>query len=106
MASVEPPTPPSGAPPAGWYPDPDSPRVQQRYWDGLAWTDQRAPLASPPAPTWVVGAGYVLSVTVIFGLVFGVWLAARRDRNAPWVLGLTVFFLVLWIVLGLLGDAE
>jgi TM2 domain-containing membrane protein YozV len=32
-------------PPAGWYPVGDS----ERYWDGLAWTDQvRAPAAQTP----------------------------------------------------------
>ncbi|WP_082480986.1 DUF2510 domain-containing protein [Rathayibacter sp. Leaf299] len=33
----------------GWYPDPTQPATQ-RYWDGTAWTEQRAPLA-PPRPT-------------------------------------------------------
>jgi Protein of unknown function (DUF2510) len=33
----------------GWYPDPDHPDLHQRYWDGVAWTDQRAPLA-----LWIV----------------------------------------------------
>lgn len=38
----------TGAPPAAvagpgqWYPDPDDP-TQWRWWDGRAWTDQRAP---------------------------------------------------------------
>ncbi len=27
---------------AGWYPDPEVPR-QLRYWDGLNWTEHRAP---------------------------------------------------------------
>lgn len=37
--------------PAGWYDDPEQPG-QQRYWDGNAWTEQRAPGAAtaPPAP--------------------------------------------------------
>lgn len=43
--------------PAGWYPDPDDPG-QQRWWDGTAWTEDRAPVspgaddvvASPPPP--------------------------------------------------------
>jgi hypothetical protein len=30
--------------PADWYPDPDSPKTLQRYWDGEAWTDDTAPL--------------------------------------------------------------
>jgi len=28
--------------PAGWYPDPENP-AQQRYWDGVAWTQNAAP---------------------------------------------------------------
>jgi hypothetical protein len=34
------------APPAGWYPDPES-RTNLRWWDGLDWTDvRRAPPSS------------------------------------------------------------
>jgi hypothetical protein len=35
---------------AGWYADPQDPRYL-RYWDGAAWTDQRAPLPQAPPPT-------------------------------------------------------
>ena len=42
------PPPPPAAVPADWYPDPDSPKTLQRYWDGEGWTDDTAPL--PPAP--------------------------------------------------------
>jgi hypothetical protein len=31
-------------PAPGWYPDPTQ-AATQRYWDGTAWTEQRAPLA-------------------------------------------------------------
>jgi hypothetical protein len=43
--------------PAGWYPDPQDPRYL-RYWDGVAWTGQRAPLppAAPPPPPPPMGA--------------------------------------------------
>jgi uncharacterized RDD family membrane protein YckC len=48
--------------PAGWYPDPEQPG-QQRYWDGTAWTENRAPMvpadapvAAPPPPA----GGFVL----------------------------------------------
>jgi hypothetical protein len=35
--------------PAGWYPDPRQPNTgQQRYWDGVAWTDR---IASPGQAT-------------------------------------------------------
>src|SRR6478672_4750639 len=39
-------TPPT---PAGWYPDPDG-SGGQRYWDGSAWTEHRAPAAHEQAP--------------------------------------------------------
>lgn len=34
--------------PAGWYPDPDDP-TQLRYFDGAAWTEQRAAITPAPA---------------------------------------------------------
>jgi hypothetical protein len=43
-------TPPT---PAGWYSDPDG-SGGQRYWDGSAWTDHRAP-AAPPEPSEPAG---------------------------------------------------
>ncbi|WP_347133336.1 DUF4352 domain-containing protein [Mycobacterium sp. DL] len=35
--------------PAGWYSDPDG-SGGQRYWDGHAWTEHRAPAPQPPPP--------------------------------------------------------
>lgn len=36
--------------PAGWYPSPEDP-TQNRFWDGLKWTEHQAPVvAPPPAP--------------------------------------------------------
>jgi TM2 domain-containing membrane protein YozV len=40
--------------PAGWYPQPDG---TQRYWDGEAWTEHRAPLPAP-APHAAPPVGY------------------------------------------------
>ena len=73
--NFEPPRP--ALPPAGWHDDPHDP-TSLRYWDGIAWTEQRAPKfapASAPAPavtpssTWespriLVAAG---AAAVIFG---------------------------------------
>ncbi len=36
-------------PPAGWYPDPEDSR-NTRYWDGVDWTEQRAPAPPPAVP--------------------------------------------------------
>ena len=93
---------PTGAPPPGWYPDPDRPGEQQRYWDGTAWTDQRAPYAARPN-RWLVGAGYVLSPIVVPSAMIAAALFARRDPHRWWVTALTLFFLALWIVAGILG---
>src|SRR4051812_12828079 len=40
---------PTGTTPAGWYPDPST-AGQQRYWDGQAWTEHRAPATRQAAP--------------------------------------------------------
>ncbi|GFG52235.1 DUF4352 domain-containing protein [Mycolicibacterium agri] len=51
--------------PAGWYPDPDG-SGGQRYFDGHAWTDQRAPALQPSsAPSGKVIAGIVAGVVVL-----------------------------------------
>ncbi|MEA5153769.1 RDD family protein [Raineyella sp.] len=41
MTDNAPGTPPTlPAVPAGWYPDPAAPTTQERYWDGVGWTEQ------------------------------------------------------------------
>lgn len=44
-APLDAPTGPVAAPPAGWYPDPSSPR-RARWWDGHHWTEHTAPRAA------------------------------------------------------------
>ncbi len=83
--------PPQGAPPAGWYPNPQGPG--QRYWDGARWTDQYSqpqPAAQPA--TWrdayvVISrvttgltVARVCAVGVILGLLGG--LATWGDTSA------------------------
>ena len=55
----------SNTTPAGWFPDPQVPG-QQRYWNGVAWTEHTAPLhqpthhlvgARPPAERLTTSAG-------------------------------------------------
>jgi hypothetical protein len=36
--------------PAAWYPDPQDP-ARLRYWDGIRWTEHRAPAAAPSGTT-------------------------------------------------------
>jgi type II secretory pathway pseudopilin PulG len=68
--------------PAGWYIDPD--RIEtQRYWDGQAWTDDRAPLypgtgSTPPTmgqPLDATAASTTTSTGRKSGLVIGLVVA-------------------------------
>lgn len=55
MNGTAPPPPPPPSTPPGWYPDPTQAQTL-RYWDGQAWTEQRAPLQ--PAGTTAPGSTY------------------------------------------------
>lgn len=60
--------------PAGWYPDPDN-GAQQRYWNGMVWTDNYAPAAGaqpqPPkkggVPTGVKALIGIVGALVLMG---------------------------------------
>ncbi len=43
----------AGLPAAGWYPDPHD-AAQQRWWDGVAWSDARQPAPRVDVPTGTV----------------------------------------------------
>jgi hypothetical protein len=62
------PEPPSPEVPAGWYPDPAQ-TATQRYWDGAAWTDQRAPLVEAPSPAQSVGWTLDVSARLVLGIL-------------------------------------
>jgi hypothetical protein len=79
-------TPPPSVPP-GWYADPHG--RGQRYWDGVSWSEQLAPLAPPsfsvdkhPATTgdWVAGVLLALLVPVV-GFVLGIVWAAKGGKR-------------------------
>lgn len=88
----------------GWYPDPWKPDTVQ-YWDGTAWTEQRAPRPAPP-PTPVVtypppqesmAFGYILAVLLpIIGLIYG--LAKWRVGGPPVVIASLVAW-VIWMMI-------
>lgn len=64
---------PAHAAPAAWYPDPDD-SAQWRYWNGSAWTEDRAPRGPEPARVAAapVSAGVSSTLTP--------WVAKSRDR--------------------------
>lgn len=49
-------TAPVSSPAPGWYPDPTGP-LQNRWWDGTAWTEHTQPLP-PPAPHTAAPTGW------------------------------------------------
>lgn len=95
--------------PAGWYPL----HGEQRYWDGLRWTEHRAPvvaLAYPQTfqvPMVVTDArtnGAEVAIAWIFtvlsvGYMLPWAIAATRGKSNSWAVGL-VNFLLGWTLLG------
>lgn len=94
--------------PAGWYPDPDNTAGYRygsapslRYYDGIEWTDQRAPMQrrqpQPAAPTIVNQVYAQASPTVI----------VRGGTNHGLHLILTVLtcglWLPIWIIAAIVG---
>lgn len=73
--------------PAGWYPDPTQ-TATQRYWDGSAWTEQRAPLAAPALPqqsaertTIEVSPRLVLGILGAIAAVIGTFLPHAESAS-------------------------
>lgn len=94
-------------PPAAWYADPENPQGM-RYWDGTRWTEDRTDYRAAPAPErkndGLVAAGYIFSLLIpIVGVVLGAILLGRKDRNGPWILGLSIFFIAAFVLIGALG---
>jgi Domain of unknown function (DUF4190)/Protein of unknown function (DUF2510) len=66
------------APGPGWYPDPNDPTTQ-RYWDGIKWTESRAPVGQAvqtktngfAVASLVLGILWVWWIGSILALIFG-----------------------------------
>lgn len=76
-------------PPAGWYPDTNSPG-QERYWDGTAWTMQLRPAV--PAAAAVTVAEPVATFS-----------AKKKKRKWPWIVGAAAAVILLFGIIGSLN---
>jgi hypothetical protein len=109
LPAVVPTTAPVLTTPAGWYPL----NGEQRYWDGVHWTEHRAPAAAPSyrpayqAPMVLTdartnGAEVTIAwiVTVLtLGYMLPWAIAATRGKSNSWAVGL-VNFLLGWTFIG------
>lgn len=100
----------SDSPPRpGWYADPDNSHGM-RYWDGSRWTADRtdylpAPAGKPATNDGLVAAGYIFAVLIpIVGLVIGAILLGRKDRHGPWIFGLALVIMALFVGLSYLAE--
>jgi hypothetical protein len=109
LPAVPPPTTPMVTTPAGWYPL----YGEQRYWDGVRWTEHRAP-AAVPVPAQVahgpvvvtdartngaeVAVAWVLTVLTL-GYLLPWAIAATRGKSNSVAVGL-VNFLLGWTFVG------
>jgi hypothetical protein len=105
-----PPSEHTGLPPAAWYADPDN-AEGMRYWDGSRWTehrtDYRAAAPKPKASEGMVAAGYILAFLFpVAGVVIGVMLIGRGNRNGRWVLALSALVFLGFVIVGNLSEAS
>lgn len=106
---IVPPAAPVVTTPAGWYPL----NGEQRYWDGVRWTEHRAPAAVPAyrpsfqAPVIMTDArtnaaevaiAWILTVLTV-GYMLPWAIAATRGKSNSWAVGL-VNFLLGWTFIG------
>lgn len=97
-------------PPAAWYQDPENP-LGMRYWDGTRWTEHKTDyLAAQPKKAvgeGMVAAGYVTSFLFpIVGVVIGLIVMNRGNKHGRWILGLSLLFIAVFIVVGNLDPNE
>ena len=82
------PPPPKSVPP-GWYADPEMADTQ-RYWDGAAWTEHRAP-GSPASEKGISTdsletAGWISAIFFpAIGFIIGLVLTGRDDTQGWWI---------------------
>lgn len=90
---------PNGPAP-GWYPDPNMAGTQ-RYWDGNAWSEHAAPLATRRTTTPTNGyfaAGLVAAVLIpLPGAIIGWWMIRQGDDRGGWVIAASCVMFGLYV---------
>lgn len=71
-------------PTAGWYDDPDHPETK-RYWDGAAWTNQRAARdrsGGASVGTLTIARGVALGIGMVVGVVWVIHSITSADDDS------------------------
>jgi hypothetical protein len=94
--------PPPQMPPPNWYADPEMANTQ-RYWDGSAWTEHRAP-GGPGGPKdngGLITVGWLGALFFpLVGLVIGLVLMERGEKNqGGWITAVSAAWFVLAAIL-------
>jgi hypothetical protein len=91
-------------PPPGWYPAPNMASTN-RYWDGRAWTDHVAPVAtaggapaSAASPSGIVALGYISAILLpIVGFVIG--LTQINRKGGVGIILVSILSFIVWYAL-------
>jgi hypothetical protein len=83
--------------PQGWYPDPHQP-AQQRWWDGVRWTQHTAPLGQTPAIAVEPPAKSktLRTVLIVGGVILAITLLTRSLGVILMLAGLFLFFVAIY----------
>ncbi|CAH0255342.1 hypothetical protein SRABI76_03349 [Microbacterium oxydans] len=88
--------------PQGWYTDPSQP-TQQRWWDGMQWTQHTAPLGQVPvaattgaAPAQAAKSSKLTVTLIVAGVVLLITLLTRSFGTILMFAGLVLFFVAIY----------
>lgn len=84
--------------PQGWYTDPNQP-AQQRWWDGVQWTERTAPLGQAPVAVAAPGAAKSPTRTValiVGGVILLITLLTRSLGAVLMLAGVVLFFVAIY----------
>lgn len=87
--------------PEGWYTDPNQP-AQQRWWNGVQWTEHTAPLGQAPSATAEPSApaqSSKLKIALIVGaVILAIALVTRSLGVILMLAGFALFFIAIYAI--------